>query len=138
MIVLLILLIVIILLFALIYYITYNNLNENNELNNDEFNEEELEQIGEDELIEEFDETNDIKQNNEIEYEISKEDYEKIRNDNFNNQFFNFFNRLNNSSDNVDNSVEKLNRMRNSKFGFTEESSIGMKIKDVADYLMKK
>lgn len=141
MIVLISLIIVIILLFALIYYLSHNtnnnkkydNSNDDDELIDDiDFNEEELEKLGENNLIENFDEI--IPQN---EYDISKEDYQKIRNDIFNNQFFNFFNRLNNSSDNVDNSVEKINRFRNSKFGFTNESAIGMKLKDVSDYLIK-
>lgn len=70
--------------------------------------------------------------------DITKEDYEKIRNDEFNNQFFNFQSRLNGSSDNVDNSVERINRFRNSKFGLTPESSIGMRIRDVSDYFISK
>lgn len=140
MLVLLSLLIVIILLFTLIYYLSYKKDNNivNDKLNNDvidnEFNEEELFKLGN----EEIDEDNVYENFSPIQYEISKEDYHKLRNDNFNNQFFNFFNRLNNSSDNVDNSVERINRFRNSKFGLTEDSAIGMKIKDVADYLMKK
>ena len=128
---LLLLVVVIILLFVLIrIIIRINNKNENNsEINsvNDEMLDEyELEELNDQDNIESFNEVN-----------ISKVDYEKIRNDEFNDQFFNFRNRLNGSSDNIDSSVDKINRFRNSKFGFTNESANGMKIKDISDYFIK-
>ena len=125
---LLLLVVVIILLFVLIrIIIRINNKNENNsEINNnvdaEMLDEYELEELNDQDNIESFNEVN-----------ISKVDYEKIRND----QFFNFRNRLNGSSDNIDSSVDKINRFRNSKFGFTNESANGMKIKDISDYFIK-
>ena len=128
---LLLLVIVIILLFVLIrIIIRINNKNENNsEINSvdaEMLDEYELEELNDQDNIESFNEVN-----------ISKVDYEKIRNDEFNDQFFNFRNRLNGSSDNIDSSVDKINRFRNSKFGFTNESANGMKIKDISDYFIK-
>ena len=128
---LLLLVVVIILLFVLIrIIIRINNKNENNsEINSVDaeiLDEYELEELNDQDNIESFNEVN-----------ISKVDYEKIRNDEFNDQFFNFRNRLNGSSDNIDSSVDKINRFRNSKFGFTNESAHGMKIKDISDYFIK-
>lgn len=128
---LLLLVVVIILLFVLIrIIIRINNKNENNsEINSvkaEMLDEYELEELNDQDNIESFNEVN-----------ISKVDYEKIRNDEFNDQFFNFRNRLNGSSDNIDSSVDKINRFRNSKFGFTNESAHGMKIKDISDYFIK-
>lgn len=128
---LLLLVVVIILLFVLIrIIIRINNKNENNsEINSvkaEMLDEYELEELNNQGNIESFNEVN-----------ISKVDYEKIRNDEFNDQFFNFRNRLNGSSDNIDSSVDKINRFRNSKFGFTNESAHGMKIKDISDYFIK-
>lgn len=128
---LLLFVVVIILLFVLIrIIIRINNKNENNnEINNADaevLDEYELEELNDQDNIESFNEVN-----------ISKVDYEKIRNDEFNDQFFNFRNRLNGSSDNIDSSVDKINRFRNSKFGFTNESANGMKIKDISDYFIK-
>ena len=128
---LLLLVVVIILLFVLIrIIIRINNKNENNsEINSVDavmLDEYELEELNDHDNIESFNEVN-----------ISKVDYEKIRNDEFNDQFFNFRNRLNGSSDNIDSSVDKINRFRNSKFGFTNESANGMKIKDISDYFIK-
>lgn len=128
---LLLLVVVIILLFVLIrIIIRINNKNENNsEINSvdaEMLDEYELEELNNQDNIESFNEVN-----------ISKVDYEKIRNDEFNDQFFNFRNRLNGSSDNIDSSVDKINRFRNSKFGFTNESANGMKIKDISDYFIK-
>ncbi len=128
---LLLLAVVIILLFVLIrIIIRINNKNENNsEINSvdaEMLDEYELEELNNQDNIESFNEVN-----------ISKVDYEKIRNDEFNDQFFNFRNRLNGSSDNIDSSVDKINRFRNSKFGFTNESANGMKIKDISDYFIK-
>ncbi len=128
---LLLLVVVIILLFVLIrIIIRINNKNENNSeinsVNAEMLDEYELEELNDQDNIESFNEVN-----------ISKVDYEKIRNDEFNDQFFNFRNRLNSSSDNIDSSVDKINRFRNSKFGFTNESANGMKIKDISDYFIK-
>ena len=128
---LLLLVVVIILLFVLIrIIIRINNKNENNsEINSvdaEMLDEYELEELKDQDNIESFNEVNS-----------SKVDYEKIRNDEFNDQFFNFRNRLNGSSDNIDSSVDKINRFRNSKFGFTNESANGMKIKDISDYFIK-
>ena len=128
---LLLLVVVIILLFVLIrIIIRINNKNENNsEINSvdaEMLDEYELEELNDQDNIESFNEVNS-----------SKVDYEKIRNDEFNDQFFNFRNRLNGSSDNIDSSVDKINRFRNSKFGFTNESANGMKIKDISDYFIK-
>ena len=128
---LLLFVVVIILLFVLIrIIIRINNKNENNsEINSvdaEMLEEYELEELNDQDNIESFNEVN-----------ISKVDYEKIRNDEFNDQFFNFRNRLNGSSDNIDSSVDKINRFRNSKFGFTNESANGMKIKDISDYFIK-
>ena len=128
---LLLFVVVIILLFVLIRIIVrINNKNENNsEINSvdaEMLDEYELEELNDQDNIESFNEVN-----------ISKVDYEKIRNDEFNDQFFNFRNRLNGSSDNIDSSVDKINRFRNSKFGFTNESAHGMKIKDISDYFIK-
>lgn len=128
---LLLLVVVIILLFVLIrIIIRINNKNENNSeinsVNAEMLDEYELEELNDQDNIESFNEVN-----------ISKVDYEKIRNDEFNDQFFNFRNRLNGSSDNIDSSVDKINRFRNSKFGFTNESANGMKIKDISDYFIK-
>lgn len=128
---LLLLVVVIILLFVLIrIIIRINNKSENNsEINSvdaEMLDEYELEELNDQDNIESFNEVN-----------ISKVDYEKIRNDEFNDQFFNFRNRLNGSSDNIDSSVDKINRFRNSKFGFTNESANGMKIKDISDYFIK-
>lgn len=129
---LLLFVVVIILLFVLIrIIIRINNKSENNsEINNsvnaEMLDEYELEELNDQDNIESFNEVN-----------ISKVDYEKIRNDEFNDQFFNFRNRLNCSSDNIDSSVDKINRFRNSKFGFTNESANGMKIKDISDYFIK-
>lgn len=128
---LLLLVVVIILLFVLIrIIIRINNKNENNSeinsVNAEMLDEYELEELNNQDNIESFNEVN-----------ISKVDYEKIRNDEFNDQFFNFRNRLNGSSDNIDSSVDKINRFRNSKFGFTNESANGMKIKDISDYFIK-
>ena len=128
---LLLLVVVIILLFVLIrIIIRINNKNENNSeinsVNSEMLDEYELEELNNQGNIESFNEVN-----------ISKVDYEKIRNDEFNDQFFNFRNRLNGSSDNIDSSVDKINRFRNSKFGFTNESANGMKIKDISDYFIK-
>lgn len=128
---LLLLVVVIILLFVLIrIIIRINNKNENNsEINSvdaEMLDEYELEELNDQDNIESFNEVN-----------ISKVDYEKIRNNEFNDQFFNFRNRLNGSSDNIDSSVDKINRFRNSKFGFTNESANGMKIKDISDYFIK-
>ena len=127
---LLLLVVVIILLFVLIrIIIRINNKNENNSeinsVNAEMLDEYELEELNDQDNIESFNEVN-----------ISKVDYEKIRNDEFNDQFFNFRNRLNGSSDNIDSSVDKINRFRNSKFGFTNESANGMKIKDISDYFI--
>lgn len=128
---LLLLVVVIILLFVLIrIIIRINNKNENNS----EINSVNAEMLDEYEL-EELNDQNNIESFNEV--NISKVDYEKIRNDEFNDQFFNFRNRLNGSSDNIDSSVDKINRFRNSKFGFTNESANGMKIKDISDYFIK-
>ena len=128
---LLLLVVVIILLFVLIrIIIRINNKNENNS----EINSVNAEMLDEYEL-EELNDQNNIESFNEV--NISKVDYEKIRNDEFNDQFFNFRNRLNGSSDNIDYSVDKINRFRNSKFGFTNESANGMKIKDISDYFIK-
>lgn len=128
---LLLFVVVIILLFVLIrIIIRINNKNENNSeinsVNAEMLDEYELEELNDQDNIESFNEVN-----------ISKVDYEKIRNDEFNDQFFNFRNRLNGSSDNIDSSVDKINRFRNSKFGFTNESANGMKIKDISDYFIK-
>lgn len=130
---LLLFVVVIILLFVLIRIIIRindkNNSNDNisNNINtNDMLDEYELEELNNQGNIESFDQVN-----------ISKVDYEKIRNDEFNDQFFNFQNRLNGSSDNIDSSVDKVNRFRNSKFGFTNENAHGMKIKDISDYFIK-
>ena len=128
---LLLLVVVIILLFVLIrIIIRINNKNENNSeinsVNAEMLDEYELEELNNQDNIESFNEVN-----------ISKVDYEKIRNDEFNDQFFNFRNRLNGSSDNIDSSVDKINRFRNSKFGFTNENANGMKIKDISDYFIK-
>ena len=128
---LLLLVVVIILLFVLIrIIIRINNKNENNSeinsVNAEMLDEYELEELNDQDNIESFNEVN-----------ISKVDYEKIRNDEFNDQFFNFRNRLNGSSDNIDSSVDKINRFRNSKFGFTNESANGMKIKDISNYFIK-
>ena len=128
---LLLFVVVIILLFVLIrIIIRINNKNENNsEINSvdaEMLDEYELEALNDQDNIESFNEVN-----------ISKVDYEKIRNDEFNDQFFNFRNRLNGSSDNIDSSVDKINRFRNSKFGFTNENANGMKIKDISDYFIK-
>ena len=128
---LLLFVVVIILLFVLIrIIIRINNKNENNSeinsVNAEMLDEYELEELNDQDNIESFNEVN-----------ISKVDYEKIRNDEFNDQFFNFRNRLNGSSDNIDSSVDKINRFRNSKFGFTNESANGMKIKDINDYFIK-
>lgn len=129
---LLLFVVVIILLFVLIrIIIRINNKSENNsEINNsvnaEMLDEYELEELNDQDNIESFNEVN-----------ISKVDYEKIRNDEFNDQFFNFRNRLNGSSDNIDSSVDKINRFRNSKFGFTNESANGMKINDISDYFIK-
>ena len=128
---LLLFVVVIILLFVLIrIIIRINNKNENNsEINSvdaEMLDEYELEELNDQDNIESFNEVN-----------ISKVDYEKIRNDEFNDQFFNFRNRLNGSSDNIDSSVDKINRFRNSKFGFTNENANGMKIKDISDYFIK-
>ena len=129
---LLLFVVVIILLFVLIrIIIRINNKNENNSEINSSVNAEmldeyELEELNDQDNIESFNEVN-----------ISKVDYEKIRNDEFNDQFFNFRNRLNGSSDNIDSSVDKINRFRNSKFGFTNENANGMKIKDISDYFIK-
>ena len=127
---LLLFVVVIILLFVLIrIIIRINNKNENNSeinsVNAEMLDEYELEELNDQDNIESFNEVN-----------ISKVDYEKIRNDEFNDQFFNFRNRLNGSSDNIDSSVDKINRFRNSKFGFTNESANGMKIKDISDYFI--
>ncbi len=127
---LLLLVVVIILLFVLIrIIIRINNKNENNSeinsVNAEMLDEYELEELNDQDNIESFNEVN-----------ISKVDYEKIRNDEFNDQFFNFRNRLNGSSDNIDSSVDKINRFRNSKFGFTNENAHGMKIKDISDYFI--
>ena len=128
---LLLFVVVIILLFVLIrIIIRINNKNENNS----EINSVDAEMLDEYEL-EELNDQNNIESFNEV--NISKVDYEKIRNDEFNDQFFNFRNRLNGSSDNIDSSVDKINRFRNSKFGFTNESANGMKIKDISDYFIK-
>ena len=128
---LLLLVVVIILLFVLIrIIIRINNKNENNS----EINSVDAEMLDEYEL-EELNDQDNIESFNEV--PISKVDYEKIRNDEFNDQFFNFRNRLNGSSDNIDSSVDKINRFRNSKFGFTNESANGMKIKDISDYFIK-
>lgn len=126
--------VVVVLLFILIQIIS--EANKDDEDNNVEMEDEyELEKIGE--SIENFTvEDGDDIIIEEKKFDISKEDYEKIRNDNFNDQFFNFNNRLHNSSDNVDNSVERVNRFRNSKFGLTEESASGMRIRDVSDYFI--
>ncbi len=127
---LLLFVVVIILLFVLIrIIIRINNKNENNSeinsVNAEMLDEYELEELNDQDNIESFNEVN-----------ISKVDYEKIRNDEFNDQFFNFRNRLNGSSDNIDSSVDKINRFRNSKFGFTNENAHGMKIKDISDYFI--
>lgn len=128
---LLLLVVVIILLFVLIrIIIRINNKNENNSEINSSVNAEML-----DEYELELNNQDNIESFNEV--NISKVDYEKIRNDEFNDQFFNFRNRLNGSSDNIDSSVDKINRFRNSKFGFTNESAHGMKIKDISDYFIK-
>lgn len=128
---LLLFIITIILLFVLIRIIirinNKNNSSDNvNNANDEMLDEYELEELNNQGNIESFNEVN-----------ISKVDYEKIRNDEFNNQFFNFQNRLNGSSDNIDSSVDKVNRFRNSKFGLTNESAHGMKIKDISDYFIK-
>ena len=128
---LLLFVVVIILLFVLsTINIRINNKNENNSeinsVNSEMLDEYELEELNDQDNIESFNEVN-----------ISKVDYEKIRNDEFNDQFFNFRNRLNGSSDNIDSSVDKINRFRNSKFGFTNENANGMKIKDISDYFIK-
>lgn len=128
---LLLLVVVIILLFVLIrIIIRINNKNENNSEINNSVNAEML-----DEYELELNNQDNIESFNEV--NISKVDYEKIRNDEFNDQFFNFRNRLNGSSDNIDSSVDKINRFRNSKFGFTNENANGMKIKDISDYFIK-
>lgn len=128
---LLLFVVVIILLFVLIrIIIRINNKNENNSEINSSVNAEML-----DEYELELNNQDNIESFNEV--NISKVDYEKIRNDEFNDQFFNFRNRLNGSSDNIDSSVDKINRFRNSKFGFTNESAHGMKIKDISDYFIK-
>lgn len=127
---LLLFIITIILLFVLIRIIIRINdkTNSNDNINNtnEMLDEYELEELNNQGNIESFNEVN-----------ISKVDYEKIRNDEFNDQFFNFQNRLNGSSDNIDSSVDKVNRFRNSKFGLTNESANGMKIKDISDYFIK-
>lgn len=127
---LLLFVVVIILLFVLIRIIIKINdkTNSNDNINNanEMLDEYELEELNNQGNIESFNEVN-----------ISKVDYEKIRNDEFNDQFFNFQNRLNGSSDNIDSSVDKVNRFRNSKFGFTNESANGMKINDISDYFIK-
>lgn len=125
---LLLFVITIILLFVLIRIIIKIN-NKSNVINNSDnemLDEYELEELNNQGNIESFDEVN-----------ISKVDYEKIRNDEFNDQFFNFQNRLNGSSNNIDSSVDKVNRFRNSKFGLTNESAHGMKVKDISDYFIK-
>lgn len=127
---LLLFVVVIILLFVLIRIIIRindkNNSSDNINDVNEMLDEYELEELNNQSNIESFNEVN-----------ISKVDYEKIRNDEFNDQFFNFQNRLNGSSDNIDSSVDKVNRFRNSKFGLTNESAHGMKIKDISDYFIK-
>lgn len=128
---LLLFVVVIILLFVLIrIIIRINNKSENNSEINNSVNAEML-----DEYELELNNQDNIESFNEV--NISKVDYEKIRNDEFNDQFFNFRNRLNGSSDNIDSSVDKINRFRNSKFGFTNENAHGMKIKDISDYFIK-
>ena len=130
------LLIVIIIVLILVIWLIYNNNNIKNDINKleSEYNTnlyDEYELDDPDDEIEHFN-----KEDEQI--KISKEDYEKIRNDEFNNQFFNFKYRLNNSSDNVDNSVDRINRYRNCKFGVTEDDSIGMKIRDISNYFISK
>ncbi len=130
------LLIVIIIVLILVIWLIYNNNNIKNDINKleSEYNTnlyDEYELDDPDDEIEHFN-----KEDEQI--KISKEDYEKIRNDEFNNQFFNFKYRINNSSDNVDNSVDRINRYRNCKFGFTEDDSIGMKIRDISNYFISK
>lgn len=125
---LLLFVITIILLFVLIRIIIKinNKSNVTNNSDNEMLDEYELEDLNNQGNIESFNEVN-----------ISKVDYEKIRNDEFNDQFFNFQNRLNGSSNNIDSSVDKVNRFRNSKFGLTNESANGMKIRDISDYFIK-
>lgn len=126
------LLIVIILFFILVKLIV--ELNKKEEKENDEMiDENELAAIGARENVQD-EEDNGME--HFTDFDISKEDYERIRNDNFNDQFFNFQKRLNGSSDNYDNSVDKINRFRNSKYGFTEENAMGMTLKDVSDYFI--
>lgn len=130
------LLIVIIIVLILVIWLIYNNNNIKNDINKleSEYN---TNLYDEYELDDPDDEIEHFNQEDE-QIKISKEDYEKIRNDEFNNQFFNFKYRLNNSSDNVDNSVDRINRYRNCKFGFTENDSIGMKIRDISNYFISK
>lgn len=130
------LLIVIIIVLILVIWLIYNNNNIKNDINKleSEYN---TNLYDEYELDDPDDEIEHFNQEDE-QIKISKEDYEKIRNDEFNNQFFNFKYRLNNSSDNVDNSVDRINRYRNCKFGFTEDDSIGMKIRDISNYFISK
>ena len=128
------LLIVIIIVLILVIWLIYNNNNIKNDINKleSEYNTNLYDEYELDDPNDEIEHFN--KEDEQI--KISKEDYEKIRNDEFNNQFFNFNYRLNNSSDNVDNSVDKINRYRNCKFGFTEDDSIGMKIRDISNYFI--
>lgn len=130
------LLIVIIIVLILVIWLIYNNNNIKNDIDKleSEYN---TNLYDEYELDDPDDEIEHFNQEDE-QIKISKEDYEKIRNDEFNNQFFNFKYRLNNSSDNVDNSVDRINRYRNCKFGFTEDDSIGMKIRDISNYFISK
>ena len=130
------LLIVIIIVLILVIWLIYNNNNIKNDINKleSEYN---TNLYDEYELDDPDDEIEHFNQEDE-QIKISKEDYEKIRNDEFNNQFFNFKYRINNSSDNVDNSVDRINRYRNCKFGFTEDDSIGMKIRDISNYFISK
>ena len=130
------LLIVIIIVLILVIWLIYNNNNIKNDIDKleSEYN---TNLYDEYELDDPDDEIEHFNQEDE-QIKISKEDYEKIRNDEFNNQFFNIKYRLNNSSDNVDNSVDRINRYRNCKFGFTEDDSIGMKIRDISNYFISK
>lgn len=128
---LVLLLIVLILFFVLIRLVVELNKEDKVKNETEMIDEYELEKLGEN-----IKEEKDNGMEHFTDFDISKEDYERIRNDNFNDQFFNFQKRLNGSSDNYDSGVEKINRFRNSKYGFTEESAMGMTLKDVSDYFV--
>lgn len=71
----------------------------------------------------------EVKENNEdiiMEYN----DYSKIRNNNYLDDFVYFNNRINNNSNNIDDPVERINRLRNSKINHSLKNK---KIAEVYD-----